>query len=33
MTLFFFVVALELKREIVGGLGQPRVAALPIVGG
>jgi NhaA family Na+:H+ antiporter len=31
MTLFFFVVALELKRELVlGELGQPRVAALPI---
>jgi NhaA family Na+:H+ antiporter len=31
MTLFFFLVALELKREIVlGELGQPRVAALSI---
>jgi NhaA family Na+:H+ antiporter len=31
MTLFFFLVALELKRELVlGELGQPRVAALSI---
>jgi len=31
MTLFFFLVALELKREIVlGELGKPRVAALSI---
>lgn len=32
MTLFFFVVALELKRELVlGELNNPRMAALPIV--
>jgi NhaA family Na+:H+ antiporter len=31
MTLFFFVIGLEIKREIVGGeLGEPRKAALPI---
>jgi Na+:H+ antiporter, NhaA family len=31
MTLFFFVVALELKRELVlGELSNPRIAALPI---
>jgi len=33
MTLFFFVVGLEIKREIVQGeLRSPRAAALPIVG-
>ncbi len=33
MTLFFFLVSLELKRELVlGELGNPRVAALSIVG-
>src|SRR5690606_2325669 len=33
MTLFFFIVALELKREIVlGELRNPRVAALSIAG-
>ena len=33
MTLFFFVVALELKRELVlGELSEPRVAALSIAG-
>ncbi len=32
MTLFFFVVGLELKREIlVGELASPRLAALPII--
>ncbi|SFH81985.1 Na+/H+ antiporter NhaA [Modicisalibacter xianhensis] len=32
MTLFFFLVALELKRELVlGELRKPRVAALPII--
>lgn len=32
MTLFFFVIALELKRELVlGELRNPRVAALPLV--
>lgn len=31
MTLFFFLVALELKRELVlGELGNPRIAALPL---
>lgn len=31
MTLFFFVIALELKRELVlGELRNPRIAALPI---
>src|SRR6187200_90659 len=31
MTLFFFIIALELKRELVlGELRNPRVAALPI---
>ncbi len=31
MTLFFFVIALELKRELVHGeLRNPRVAALPV---
>jgi len=30
MTIFFFVVGLEIKREIAfGGLGEPRKAALP----
>src|SRR5690606_2557087 len=33
MTLFFFIVALELKRELVlGELRHPRVAALSIAG-
>jgi NhaA family Na+:H+ antiporter len=33
MTIFFFVVGLEVKREIVGGeLRDPRKALLPIVG-
>ena len=33
MTLFFFVVGLEIKRELVaGGLRDPRAAALPAVG-
>jgi Na+:H+ antiporter, NhaA family len=33
MTVFFFVVALELKRELVlGELKQPQVAALPLAG-
>lgn len=33
MTLFFFVVGLEIKREIVQGeLRSPRAAALPVVG-
>lgn len=33
MTLFFFVIALELKRELVlGELRDPRVAALPVAG-
>lgn len=33
MTLFFFVIALELKRELVlGELRNPRMAALPIAG-
>jgi NhaA family Na+:H+ antiporter len=33
MTLFFFVVALELKREVtLGELGSPRLAALPLAG-
>ncbi|GHC35875.1 Na(+)/H(+) antiporter NhaA [Aidingimonas halophila] len=32
MTLFFFLVALELKRELVlGELSRPRMAALPII--
>ena len=32
MTLFFFLVALEIKREPVQGkLNNPRMAALPIV--
>lgn len=32
MTLFFFVVGLEIKRELVGGeLSNPRVAALPVI--
>jgi NhaA family Na+:H+ antiporter len=33
MALFFFVVGLELKRELIeGGLARPRDAALPVVG-
>ena len=33
MAIFFFVVALEIKREIVDGeLRNPRVAAIPVVG-
>jgi Na+:H+ antiporter, NhaA family len=33
MTLFFFVIALELKRELaLGELRDPRIAALPIAG-
>lgn len=32
MVLFFFVVGLEIKRELVGGeLSSPRVAALPVI--
>ncbi len=32
MTLFFFVVALEIKRELVSGeLNDPRTAALPVI--
>ena len=32
MTIFFFVVGLEIKREIVDGeLGDPRKAALPLM--
>src|SRR5690606_15481856 len=34
MAIFFFVVGLELKREIVGGeLSNPKKALLPIVAG
>ncbi|MBA3361187.1 MAG: Na+/H+ antiporter NhaA [Acidimicrobiia bacterium] len=33
MTIFFFVVGLEIKRElVVGELRDPRTALLPIVG-
>ena len=32
MTIFFFVVGLEIKREIVGGeLASPRKAVLPLI--